>query len=84
MDSSYAELIFTRQLYPITVVAPAPDFHSHGAGFAFTQPRNKFGEGDKCLISADVLTLDAVGNNDNDESIFSISSFFLIWRRWHE
>ncbi|MDH3764948.1 MAG: hypothetical protein OER82_03970 [Nitrosopumilus sp.] len=81
--SSYTEPIFTRQLYPTIVVAPVPDFHSHGAGFAFTQSRNEFGEGRPYLISADVLTLGAVGNHD-DESIFSISSFFLNWGKWYE
>lgn len=85
MDSSYAESIFTRQHYLTIVVALVPDSHSHGAGFTFTQPRNKFGEGDQCFVSADVLTLGAVGNNNHDdESIFSISSFFLNWGRYHE
>jgi len=77
MDSLRTESIFTRQLYPTTVVAPALESHSHGAGFVFTQPRNEFGEGMPCFVSADILTLGAVGNNhDDDESIFSISSFF--------
>ena len=79
MCSSCTESIFTRQLYPTTVVAPAPDFHGYGAGFTLAQPRNEYGEGIPYLVSADVLTSGAVGNNHDDgddESIFSISSFF--------
>jgi len=73
MNSSRTEPIFTRQLYPTPVVAPAPEFPSHSAGF-FAQPRNKFGEERSYFVLADVLTLDVVGNRD--ESIFTISSFF--------
>ena len=84
MDSSYTEPIFTRQLYPTTVVAPEPDFHSHGAGFVFTQPRNEYGEGIPYLVSADVLTSGAVMNNHDDEIFFQSHLFFLNWGKCHE
>ena len=87
-SSSIIESISTRQHYQtIVVVAPAPDLHSHGAGFTFTQLRNKFGEGNQCLVSANVLTLGAVerhDHDDDDESIFSISSFFSKLENYHE
>ncbi len=74
-SSSSIKSIFTRQYDLSIVVAPAPDYHGHGTGFVFTQPRNESGEGRSYFVSTDVLTLGAVGNFD-DESIFSISSFF--------
>lgn len=80
MDSSHVESVFTRQHYLTIVVAPVPDSHSHGAWFAFTQPRNKFGEGMSCLVSANVLTSDAVENHD-DGRFFQSHLFFLNPRR---